>query len=253
MEQCRRNFTITLLVGEVLMLLGIILSIIAEKTLTVQGSLETSSKKVYLTFDDGPSERTDEILDILAKYNVKATFFVIADLDASQKQQDRYRRIVREGHTLAIHSYSHEYNVIYKDINSFSSDVLRMKKYIYNMTGYEPYIYRFPGGSSNCILGKERAGECIAWLKANDLIYYDWNVSSGDALNEPIDAQGILDNIFKGRYSVTVQDNPVVLMHDSRSKKSTVEALPAIIEKIIDMGYELAPITRETVAVHHNL
>ncbi|MGN0481678.1 MAG: polysaccharide deacetylase family protein [Lachnospiraceae bacterium] len=254
MEKCRRNFTVTLLVGEILALFAIIASIAGRGTTVVQADAAQEVKKVYLTFDDGPSARTDEVLDILAKYNVKATFFVIADLDASHKQQERYRRIVNEGHTLAIHSYVHDYNKIYKNIDSFSEDVLKMKKYIYNMTGYEAFLYRFPGGSSNYILGKGlTAAQCIQWLESNNLIYYDWNVSSGDALSEPITVQGILDNIFKGRYSVIEQDNPVVLMHDSYGKKTTVEALPIIIEKILELGYEIAPITRESVPVHHNL
>ncbi len=213
-----------------------------------------AGKKVYLTFDDGPSERTDEVLDILKKYNVKATFFVVAPREKGSEEsyKERYRRIVNEGHTLAIHSYTHDYIKIYKDIDTFSKDVLTMQQYIYDITGYKPTVYRFPGGSSNSYFKQNvTVRQCIDWLTANGFTYYDWNVSSGDANNVPPSAAQILNNIFVGNYSVSTQKNPVVLMHDSRTKTTTVEALPQIIERIKALGYEIAPITSDSTPVHH--
>lgn len=208
------------------------------------------TKKVYLTFDDGPSENTDKVLDILKKYDVKATFFVVINEEEGSKE--RYKRIVDEGHTLAIHSASHNYQKIYADIDSFSNDVLAIQNYVYNITGYKPVIYRFPGGSSNSFFKQNvTVRQCIDWLTANGFTYYDWNVSSGDGNNVPPSVSQILNNIFTGSYSVAEKENPVVLMHDSASKVTTVEALPQIIERIKAYGYEIAPITSDSTPVHH--
>ena len=105
--------------------------------------------KVYLTFDDGPSSNTSQILDILKKYNYKATFFVIGKED--EESRELYKRIVEEGHTLAMHSYSHKYNALYDSVDSFDEDFSRIQNYLFEVTGQECLFYRFPGGSSNQI------------------------------------------------------------------------------------------------------
>ena len=111
-----------------------------------------NQKKVYLTFDDGPSDHTAQILDILKKHKVKATFFVVGKETEHAKKM--YQRIVLEGHTLAMHSYSHNYDQIYANVGAFSKDLMKLQKYLYDLTDVKPYIYRFPGGSSNhCALG----------------------------------------------------------------------------------------------------
>ena len=106
-----------------------------------------NQKKVYLTFDDGPSDHTAQILDILKKHKVKATFFVVGKETEYAKKM--YQRIVLEGHTLAMHSYSHNYDQIYANVGAFSKDLMKLQKYLYDLTDVKPYIYRFPGGSSN--------------------------------------------------------------------------------------------------------
>ena len=106
-----------------------------------------NQKKVYLTFDDGPSDHTAQILDILKKHKVKATFFVVGKETEHAKKM--YQRIVLEGHTLAMHSYSHNYDQIYANVGAFSKDLMKLQKYLYDLTDVKPYIYRFPGGSSN--------------------------------------------------------------------------------------------------------
>lgn len=106
-------------------------------------------RKVYLTFDDGPSGNTGEILDILAEYDVKATFFVVGKEE--EKYQPLYKRIVEEGHTLAMHSYSHKYDEIYQSKESFAADLSKLQEFLYDTTGVWCRYCRFPGGSSNTV------------------------------------------------------------------------------------------------------
>ena len=108
---------------------------------------ENDERKVYLTFDDGPSDNTAAILDTLSAYNVKATFFVVGKTDDQSKAM--YQRIVNEGHTLGMHSYSHKYSVIYDSLDAFETDFNQIQSYLYEVTGRECKLYRFPGGSSN--------------------------------------------------------------------------------------------------------
>lgn len=113
------------------------------------GDTQTRQLKVYLTFDDGPSENTDAILDILAEYNVKATFFAIGQ--EGEENMTMYQRIVSEGHTLGMHSYSHSYSTVYKSLDDFKSDFYKIQNYIEGVTGVKPVYYRFPGGSNNLV------------------------------------------------------------------------------------------------------
>ena len=206
---------------------------------------KVSNKKVYLTFDDGPSDNTNTILDILKQYKVKATFFVIQKTD--QVSIEKYKRILQEGHTLAMHSSSHVYAKIYNSLDDYIKDVSGLQDYLYSVTGYKPTIYRFPGGSSNTV-SKISMNDCAAYLNSAGITYFDWNVSSGDAATGQLPADTITNNIISG---VEQWDSSVVLMHDANEKMTTVQALPGILQKLIDMGDEVLPITEKTTPVHH--
>ena len=179
-------------------------------------------KRVYLTFDDGPSANTDKILDILSEYDVKATFFVVG----KENYVAQYKRIVDEGHTLAMHSYSHVYNEIYSSPEAYKQDLNKLRTYLYELTGVECDIVRFPGGSSNTI-SKVDMHSLIEYLDSEDMVYFDWNVSSGDASRTHKSAEQIASNVLN---NIDKYNNAVVLMHDAAEKTSTVEALPIIIE-----------------------
>lgn len=202
---------------------------------------------VYLTFDDGPSDNTDQILDILKEYNVKATFFVVGK---SEKYTPLYRRIVEEGHSIGMHSYSHRYSEIYQDVESFGQDMKRLQQLIYDKTGVISNIYRFPGGSSNTV-SKVDMGELIAYLGGQGITYYDWNVSSHDADNN--NGELTVDDIVESvTGNIQTRDNSIVLMHDANDKRLTVEALPIIIEKLQAMDHvEILPISEDTVKIQH--
>ena len=209
--------------------------------------VETANRKVYLTFDDGPSLYTEELLDILAEYDVKATFFVTGK--GKERYGDTYRRIVEEGHTLGMHSYSHEYANIYASLENFQEDLEILRDYLYSETGEVSRFYRFPGGSSNSV-SRTNIHELTAYLTAMDIRYFDWNISAGDAANVPVSSGQIVNRVMSALPSY---QTAVILMHDAADKHSTVEALPKLIEEIQAMGdgTEILPITEETMPVQH--
>ena len=219
-----------------------------RRNVTPEASLaeEDNVREVYLTFDDGPSSHTDQILDILADYDVKATFFVVGKEE--EEYQALYRRIVEEGHTLAMHSYSHRYNEIYQSVESYRADLSKLQEFLYDITGVWCRYCRFPGGSSNTV-SRVDMHELIAYLDEQDISYFDWNVSSGDASSAYISPENIIRNCTS---KLQAYDEAIILMHDAYEKKSTVEALPGLIEAIQAMeGTKIVPITDDTEPIHH--
>lgn len=202
--------------------------------------------KVYLTFDDGPSKNTGDILDILENYGVKATFFVVGKEDEHSKEM--LKRIVDEGHTLGMHSYSHVYREIYSSPEAFAADFEKLRQYLYDITGVECSHYRFPGGSSNTVSNIEMK-TFIDYLTQEGVIFHDWNVSSGDAASKLPDVDTIVGNCTR---DILNRETSVVLLHDAADKSVTVEALPAIIESIQAMeDTVILPVTEDMTPVQH--
>ena len=201
------------------------------------------TRYVYLTFDDGPSVYTEEILDILKEKDVKATFFVCG----KPKYEDSYKRIVDEGHTLGMHSYSHKYSDIYASPEAFHDDLKKLRVFLYENTDTMSKYYRFPGGSSNNV-SKADMNELVGILDNEDITFFDWNVSAGDdkaGATKDVICANIVNNIPKFKHCI-------VLMHDAADKKATVEALPEIIDAINGMeDTVMVPITDDTLPVQH--
>lgn len=201
--------------------------------------------KVYLTFDDGPSSNTEEILNILDDYNVKATFFVCGkDLEL---YGDAYKRIVDDGHTIGMHSYSHNFGDIYSSGDAFAADYVKIHDLILNTTGVDTKYYRFPGGSSNKVSSTSMS-TFINYLNEQGVAYYDWNVASGDATSQAFTSEQLVDNVMK---DVVKYKTSVVLLHDAANKNATVEALPGLIESLQEQGAMILPITDETTIIQH--
>lgn len=208
--------------------------------------LDENIRKVYLTFDDGPSENTDAILDVLAQYNVKATFFLVGKDGAMA--EEAMRRIVDDGHTIGMHTYSHKYSQIYASVEAFAEDFLKLQEHIYNVTGVKSTYFRFPGGSSNEVSDTDIT-QLIDWVHGQGIEYYDWNASGDDALSLDYDAKTIVENCIRDikKYNVVI-----VLLHDAKNKNATVEALPMLIEEIQAMeNTVILPITEYTVPIQH--
>lgn len=207
---------------------------------------EEAAHKVYLTFDDGPSIYTEDILDILEQYDVKATFFAVGK--EGEASREALQRIVDDGHSLGMHSYSHVYHEIYESVDCFADDFTKIQDYLYDVTGVKSTIYRFPGGSSNRVSEVDMR-EFADYLQTEAVIFYDWNVSSGDGGSRLLPVEELLDNCTK---DIETRKTSIVLLHDSADKRTTVDALPMIIETILAMeDTVLLPITGETEPVQH--
>lgn len=202
-------------------------------------------QKVYLTFDDGPSENTARILDILEEKGVKATFFVTGRED--ELAREMYQQIVEEGHTMGIHSYTHQYSVIYDSLEAYADDFNQLRTYLTEVTGVEPSIARFPGGSSNQVSNLDMR-EFIRFLNQEGVNYYDWNVASGDATSQAYTPDELVENVIR---DVKKYDTSIVLMHDSATKGTTVEALGPMIDQLLEMDMELLPIDENTKLIQH--
>ena len=212
----------------------------------VTEEVKEASRKVYLTFDDGPSVYTTEILDILDEFDVKATFFVLGKEDAASIEL--IQEIADRGHTVGMHSYSHKYSEIYASREAFIEDYRKIRNFLSESVGVESFCYRFPGGSSNTISSIDML-EFADYLEEQGVTYFDWNISSGDGSSVALTPEQIKENVLKDmeKYS-----SAVVLMHDSAEKRSTVDALPDIIEAILAMeDTAILPITEDTVPVQH--
>lgn len=201
---------------------------------------------IYLTFDDGPGQYTEKLLDILDNYNIKATFFVT-------NQFPKYQYLIKEeatrGHTIGVHTYSHLWS-IYSSVDDYMNDFNAMNNIIYNQTGKYAKIFRFPGGSSNTVSRRYCLG--IMTTLANKMInegyqYYDWNMDSTDTASKNT-VDSIINNVKR---SLKGNSYYIILMHDI--KKNTIEALPTIIEYAKSIGYNFKPITEETPIVHSHI
>ncbi len=207
-----------------------------------------TKKTCYLTFDDGPSDNTLRVLDILKEYNVKATFFVM-----NTSKLSYVKRIHKEGHTVALHTYSHDYGDIYRSQKAYFKDLEKIGKAVKKYTKEDAKVIRFPGGSSNTVSKDYSKGIMTALTKEvleQGYVYFDWNVDSTDASGNNVSVSQILHNI-KTYGGKNKQD--VILMHDTNAKDTTVEALPEIIEYYIDKGYSFAPLTTSTPMVTHSV
>lgn len=204
-------------------------------------------KVIYLTFDDGPGPYTAKLLDILKKYDVKATFFVIG---INSNYDDMITREYNEGHTVALHSYTHNYATIYTGVDAFMDDLIRIQNKVKDLTGYEAKIMRFPGGASNTVSRKYRTGvmtELTSKVEELGFRYFDWNVSSGDAgstTDTNVVYANVVNNIVPGRANV-------VLQHDI--KGFSVDAVESIIQYGLSNGYVFAPLTMDSPAVQQRV
>ncbi len=199
---------------------------------------------VYLTFDDGPSKYTQDLLDILDKYDVKVTFFVV-----NYGYNSVIGKEAAAGHTVGVHSATHDYYEIYASEEAYFDDLQKMNDIIYKQTGAYTDLIRFPGGSSNTISDfnpgiMTRMAQAVV---ARGYQYFDWNVSSEDA-GGTTDPDQVYQNVIDG---ISHHDTSVVLMHDSKSH--TVEAVERIVLWCLDNGYELRPLTKDSYAAHHSI
>lgn len=205
---------------------------------------QPNGKVIYLTFDDGPGKYTPELLDILKKYNVKATFFVV-----KTRYIDTIKRAAEEGHTIAIHSASHKFKNIYASEDAYFKDLHKMQNIIEEKTGQVAKLLRFPGGSSNTTSGFNKGimTRLAKLVQEKGFSYFDWNVDSNDA-GGTTTAKGVFNNVIKGIKKHKVS---IVLQHDT--KKYSVAAVEQIIIWGLENGYTFLPLTEDSPGAHHNI
>jgi len=218
---------------------------------TAESKTTTSNGKsiAYLTFDDGPSSITNSVLDILKKYNVKATFFVI---NSGSYNKTTLQREVNEGHTIGLHAYDHNYAIAYKDDNSYLDGIDKLRAKVKADTGFDSHYIRFPGGSSNTISKRYSKGimsRITKTAKQRGYKYYDWNVDDDDA-GSARTADDCYNNVVK---ELRPNRSNIVLMHDFGTNKKILEALPRIIEYCQKNGYTMLPIDDNTPEIHHGI
>lgn len=210
-------------------------------------------KVAYLTFDDGPSNITPQLLDILKKKNVKATFFVAALSKDTPQKRSWIKRESDEGHTVGIHSWTHNYKYIYSSEANYKNDFEKMRKMIVSATGKDPKFVRFPGGTDNTVSLKVNKGSPIMpKLLQNVLdegyIVVDWNAGGMDARKPVPSKNSLVKQVTK---QCSKLKTAVILLHDSAPHKSSVEAVPEIIDNLRAMGFEFEPLTSEDEIVRH--
>ena len=209
----------------------------------------TGQKVLYLTFDDGPSELTPQILDILDKYDVKATFFVTGfATDCSKYIKEAHDR----GHTIGMHTYSHDYSNVYKSAEAYYKDLSKISKLCEKELGFIPHYIRFPGGSSNTVSSNYCDG--IMTYLSKDVLkkgyqYYDWNCTNGDAVG----GKQSVGKLYKNAIEAAGGTDLVMLCHDSGDKKTTVDSLSKIIEYYQAEGYVLKAIDDTSYVPHHSI
>ncbi len=219
----------------------------SENGILVKEDPNTEKEKIYLTFDDGPSKNTEKILDILKEYNAKATFFVLGKTDEFSLKM--YKRIVEEGHSLGVHSTTHDYKKIYKSLDALKEDYITTRDILWETTGIKPTLYRFPGGSSNSYCVGKKIQKYMKYFNKNGITYVDWNASNEDANGKKYTKDQLVENVFN---SIGKNDNPIiVLMHDTLAKTTTVEALPKLLEQLEEKGYACEALDEYVGKVQH--
>ena len=202
--------------------------------------IPVGNKVIYLTFDDGPSGYTNELLDILKKYNVKATFFI-----TSNGSDKVIKRAYQEGHSIGIHTYSHKYKEVYKSEEAFFKDIDKVNNRIKKITGEYSHILRFAGGSSNTVsnFNKGIMTRLSKEVELRGYKYFDWNVSAGDTATNDTNkiANNVIKNLRKG--------NNVVLQHDT--KYNSIKAVEKIIQYGLANDYVFASLNETSPTVHH--
>ena len=217
---------------------------VKERGLDLVNDPEKGDKFIYLTFDDGPGQHTDRLLDTLGKYNVPATFFVV-----NTGRYSSLKRIAEAGHVVAIHTASHQFKEIYASEDAYFADLYKMQDIIKKYTGQTATLIRFPGGSSNTIssFNKGIMTRLTKLVEEKGFVYFDWNVDSMDAGGAKT-ADKVYRNVVNG---VSGKTNSVVLMHDIKSY--SVDAIEKIIIWGLKNGYTFKALTADSPTCHHTV
>lgn len=203
------------------------------KEKVIQENETAKTKKVaYLTFDDGPSENTKKVLQILQKKEVVATFFLIGN-EITEERIQTVKDLKKAGNAIGVHTYCHEKDTMYASADCFLEDFKKASDRIEEIIGTKPTLHRFPWGSNNGFVCSY-VDEIFSTLERQGVKSFDWNVSGEDSLYVGVPKETIFQNVKK---DVTRYDEPIILLHDAASMNNTVAVLGEIIDYIKEQGY----------------
>ena len=219
-----------------------------KRNIVVYSPNNNGNKVIYLTFDDGPSQYTGELLDILARYNVKATFFVTG---INRSYSYYIKKAFEQGHSIALHTNSHNYSIVYSSIDAYFNDLNSINELVKSETGNYSSLIRFPGGSSNTVSRNYTSGimsQLSRMVEEKGYRYFDWNVSSGDAsgtvMGSNVYANNVINGLGNGSYYI-------VLQHDTNI--NSIRAVSTIIEYGLAHGYSFKSLDMNSPTVHHRI
>ncbi len=218
-----------------------------EKLKKIQEANTPSKGTIYMTFDDGPSQYTEELLNILDKHKAKATFFITGNFSP---YYNMIGKAFKAGHAIGVHTFTHDYAQIYAGVDAFWADINRAAELVKQQTGQPTKLLRFAGGSSNTISANYSPGIMSTLVKQvpqRGYQFFDWNVSSGDG-QSITSTESVYQNVTN---EVVKYDTSVVLFHDT--KKTTVDAIDSILTWGKENGYVFKALTVDSPAMHHGV
>lgn len=199
-----------------------------------QSFFEPEEKVIYLTFDDGPSDSTQALLQTLKEEDVRATFFVMGD---TPKKRELLQQILFDGHAIGVHTYTHDYSYVYWNKSAYLADFCRQYYTIWDVTGYRPRIFRFPGGSINSY-NKHLYRDLIPEMETRGFVYYDWNVTSEDAKGNT-DPQAQLEELIHQSQN---KNRIIALLHDTDKNPEIATTVQEYIRRMKENGYTFKPL-----------
>lgn len=240
----KRYFVIEFVLVCILIVLCV--SIYNKRNETVESDAKagTKQKVCYLTFDDGPSNNSEEILDILDEYNVKATFFLIGS-EIKEEKRSVIESMIEEGHAIGLHSNVHDFDKLYVSVDVCVQDFEAQYKTLKEAYGVDTRIFRFPGGSACTYMNGQRK-KFVAAMREKGYRCFDWNVSGEDSYGNPT-VWSIQKNVFDTFFDY---EKPIVLLHDANNADITVDALPGILERMKAEGYFFETLENEKEYVY---
>jgi peptidoglycan/xylan/chitin deacetylase (PgdA/CDA1 family) len=232
----------------------------ASKTASEDGGSDTSGqgngdqgKVAYLTFDDGPSSLTPHLLDVLRENDVKATFFIAFMSEDSADKRAWIKQIADAGHTVGVHSWSHDYDKIYANEDNFLEDFNKMKDVIKDATGIDPKVSRFPGGIGNSVSitasgGEEIMPELVEDVENMGIKPFDWNAGGEDASTPYPTTEELVQAVLNDAKG---HDTVIILLHSERHQFS-IDAVPEIVKQLRNQGYTFKTLTPDSPAVQQS-
>ncbi|MGL5820956.1 MAG: polysaccharide deacetylase family protein [Sarcina sp.] len=217
----------------------------------INGKTIDDKKEIYLTFDDGPSEYTNKVLDILTKYDVHATFFVLGESLENKGSDEILKNTILKGHAIANHTYTHDYKKLYKngnvDVDYFMEELEKTNNKIKEIIceDFDTSVIRMPGGyMTREYYNDKNLDSFTEKLKDKNIVEIDWTSENGDGVTKKESVEQMFNRVLE---QTKEQKKIILLMHDSKGKDTTIATLPKIIEYFKEQGYEFKVIGNNNI------